>query len=494
MNRLIAAASAAVLSLTLASGAASAQDFRALAQQDLQTVHDALAANHPAAVVPGAPSEAFRAWIDAGLADAKSKVGRVNSGDSHAYLLRYYANGFRDSNISVTPTYEGLGPFFGIGWSGVTMAWRDGKYVVANVKPGVRNLPPVGSVLIDCLGKSAADLAAERLDRWEGDLTTEADRVRTAPYLLWNRNNPFAGGLPPLCNFQTGRRTKEYQLQGQPADAAALETAYRATVYTPGATPLAIETVNGRPWLHVHTLGDKADFDAFFAAVDAQLGAIRGPQGFVIDLRGADGASLNATGRGYVLANHIWTPEFTVSRQPEAGSITYRATAANRQWFADALGRMQADPRFVQESGAVIEQTQAIVAAFDSALAAGQATFTLPGRPSVPDTGVANPVAGPVIVLVDGGCTSGCLDTLDLLTRLPNVRLAGSTTAEDTIFIEPTVQRLPSNYADLTYGHKAWMTRQRGNDAPFVPAQGLAYTGSPTDEAAVRAWVGTLFQ
>jgi hypothetical protein len=80
------------------------------------------------------------------------------------------------------------------------------------------------------------------------------------------------------------------------------------------------------------------------------------------------------------------------------------------------------------------------------------------------------------------------------LTRLPNVRLAGSVTAEDSIFIEPTVVRLPSNYAELSYGHKAWTTRERGNDAPFTPAQGLAYTGDPTDEAAVRTWVGTLFQ
>ena len=112
----------------------------------------------------------------------------------------------------------------------------------------------------------------------------------------------------------------------------------------------------------------------------------------------------------------------------------------------------------------------------------------------MPDTGAPNPVAGPVIVLVDAGCTSGCLDTLDLLTRLPNVRLAGSVTAEDSIFVEPTVLRLPSNYADLSYGHKAWMTRERGNDAPFTPAQGLTYTGNPTDETAVRAWVATLFQ
>jgi hypothetical protein len=55
------------------------------------------------------------------------------------------------------------------------------------------------------------------------------------------------------------------------------------------------------------------------------------------------------------------------------------------------------------------------------------------------------------------------------------------------------VLRLPSNYADLSYGHKAWTTRERANQ-PYVPAQGLAYTGNPTDETAVRAWVGTLFQ
>jgi len=494
MNRMIAAASAAVLSLTVAAGAAVAQDFRALAQQDLQAAHDALAANHPAAVIPGAPSEAFRSWINAGLTDAQGKVGRVNSGDSHAYLMRYYANGFRDSNIAIRPTYEGLGPFFATSWPGVTTAWRNGEYVVSYVKPGVRNVPPLGATLVKCGDKTAAQLAEERLDRWEGDLTTEAGRVHTAPYLLWNRNNPFTGGVPSLCTFKVGRRDRDFQMQPQPADAASLEAAYRATVYTPGANPLSVETVDGRPWINVHTLADDAGWDAFYAAVEAQLPAIRSAQGLVIDLRGANGASLNATGKGYGLANRIWTPEFTVSRQPAAGAITYRATAGNRQWYAETLGRMQADPRFVQESGPVIEQTAAIVAAFDAALASGQQSFTLPGRAAVQDTGAANPISGPVIVLVDAGCAGGCLDTLDLLSRLPNVRIAGSTTATDSIFIEPTMVRLPSNYSDLSYGHKAWTSRQRANNTAFVPAAGLAYTGNPTDEAAVRAWVGTLMQ
>lgn len=492
MLRMLTAATAVALALT--TSAASAQDFRGLARQDLQTAHDALRANHPAAVLPGAASQAFNAWIDTGLADALAKSGQASSGDAHAYLMRYYATGFRDSNISMTPSFEGLGPYFATSWPGFTTGWRDGKYVVTYVKPGVRNTPPLGAALVDCVGKTAEQLAQEKLDRWEGDLTSEAGRVRTAPYLLWNRNNNFTSGMPALCNFSVNnRRPREFQLRPTPIVAGDIEAAYRATVYMPPAQPLAIEQVNGRPWVHVHSFADSAGWDAFNSAVEGQAAALRGPQGFVLDLRGAAGQSYTSTARGYGLANRIWTPEFTVSRQPAAGEITYRATPGNRQWYAATLGRMEADPRFVQESMPVIERTREIVAAYDAAIAAGQQTFTLSGRAAVADTGAANPVQGPVVVLVDSGCAGGCLDTLDLLTRLPNVRLVGSTTAPDSIFIEPTVQRLPSNYSDLSYGHNAWTSRQRANNQPFTPAQGLAYTGNPADEAAVRAWVGGLF-
>ncbi|EKY25869.1 hypothetical protein HMPREF0185_02700 [Brevundimonas diminuta 470-4] len=492
MQRLLSA-SAAVLALSFAASAASAQNFSDLARQDLQTMHAALRDNHPAAVTPGEASATFRGWLDTGLQEAQAKAGQVNSGDSHAYLLRWYANGFRDSNIAARPTYEGLGPYFATSWPGVATAWRNGQYVVSYVQDGVRGAPPLGAVLKSCNAEPIEDLAKAKLDQFEGDLTTEAGRVRSAPYLLWNRNNPMTTGVPGTCEFQVGRRTRSFTLSPQPATAQNLEAAYRASVYTPSGAPLSVEMVDGRPWVSVHSLADDAAWDAFFAQVEAQSAVIRGPQGFVLDLRGANGSSANATSRGYGLANRIWSPEFTVSRQPEAGQITYRATPGNRQWFADTLNRMQSDPRFVQESGAVIEQTQAIVAAFDSAIAAGQPTFVMPGRPATPDTGAANPVQGQVVVLVDAGCSGGCLDTLDLLSRLPNVRIAGSTTAEDTIFIEPTTLRLPSNYADLSYGHKAWTTRQRGNNSPYAPAGALAYTGDATDETAVRAWVAGLF-
>ncbi len=494
MTRFLTAVSAAAF--LLVAGTATAQDFRALARTDLQAAHDALRDNHPAAVIPGAPGDTFRSWLDAGLTDANGRVGQVNSGDAHAYLMRYYAGGFRDSNIAITPSFEGLGPYFGISWPGITTGWRNGRYEVTYVKQGVRNAPRIGDILVSCNLTAIEDYARAKLDKWEGNLDTEAGRVTSAPYLLWNRNNPFAAGTPSTCEFKRGDRgrPRAVELRPTPLVAGDLEAAYRATVYMPPATPLNVETVNGRLWVHVHSFADSAGWDAFNSLVEGQAGALRAPAGFVLDLRAASGASAyTSTARGYGLANRIWTPEFTVSRQPAAGAITYRATPGNRTWYNDTLGRMQADPRFVQEAGPVIVQTQEIVAAFDTAIAARTPTFTLPGRAAVPDTGAPNPVQGPVIVLVDAGCSGGCLDTLDLLSKLPNVRIAGSTTATDTIFIEPTQARLPSNYSDLSYGHKAWTSRERPNNAPFTPAQGLAYVGNPADENAVRTWVGTLF-
>jgi len=487
-----AAFTAAALAITAATSVA-AQDFRALASQDLVTAQQEIRENHPALVVGGPEAAAFRSYLDTGLAEAQALIGQVNSGDSHAYLMRYFAAGFRDSNLRITPTFDLLGPYFGISWGGVTTGWRDGQYVVTHVADGVRRGPRVGSVVTECNGVPIEQFAMEKLDRWEGDLTTEAGRVRSAPYLLWNRNNPFTRGLPQTCKFQEGRRSRDYELQIQPVSPQALEAAYRATVYMPGDVPLAVEQVNGRPWVHAHSLSEDADWAAFNASILAQADALRGPQGFVLDLRGANGSEFTSTRRAYGLVNRIWTPEFTVSRQPVAGNVIYRVSQDNRDWFADTLARMEADPLFVEENPAIIEETRAVVEAFDAAMAAGQESFVLPGREPVADTGAPNPVQGPVIVLVDAGCAGGCLDVLDLLVNLPNVRLAGSTTAEDSIFIEPTVMRLPSNYADLTYGHKAWTDRERGNNEPHQPAEGLRYTGNPADEVAVRTWVSSLF-
>lgn len=484
--------SLAAAALVVSAGSAAAQDFRELARQDLRAAHAELRDNHPAFVIDSPASAAYREWLDRGLAQAEALIPRVNSGDSHAYLMRYYAAGFRDPGVRINPTFEGLGPYFGTGWPGLATGWRNGEYVVTYALPGVRGLPPVGARVVECNATPIEEYARHRLDRWEGDLDTEAGRIRTAPYLLWNRNNPFTGGVPTTCKFQEGRRARDYRLTPQPLQAGQLEAAYRATVYMPSGAPLAIEQVDGRPWVRVQSLAEDAGWEGFSAQVEAQAAQLRGSQGFVLDLRGADQQAWSATARGYALANRIWTPEYAATRHPPAGTISFRATRGNRDWYAQTLSLMEADPLFLQEAPGIVEDTRRIVAAFDEALTAGQTSFSIQGRDAAPDTGVANPVQGPVVVLVDSGCAGACLDLLDLLSRMPNVRVAGHATQGATIFVEPTTVRLPSNYSDLLYGHKAWVSRARG-DQPYAPQGALAYTGDPADEAAVRAWIAGLF-
>ena len=72
-HRLFTAAAAAV-ALISGANAAQAQDFRALAQQDLRAIHDMLRDNHPAAVVPGEVSAGYRSWLETGLTDAQSRL------------------------------------------------------------------------------------------------------------------------------------------------------------------------------------------------------------------------------------------------------------------------------------------------------------------------------------------------------------------------------------------------------------------------------------
>ena len=86
-------------------------------------------------------------------------------------------------------------------------------------------------------------------------------------------------------------------------------------------------------------------------------------------------------------------------------------------------------------------------------------------------------------------CFSACLDTLDVFTRLPGVKLAGVETGADTIFMDGMGAPLPSGRATLGFGIKAWAQRVRGSNVPYKPEAGLQYDGSLADEAGLKTWL-----
>lgn len=479
MRALAAAASLAALALT--AGAASAQDWSANARQDLQAIHDTLKAEHPAPIV-GRNAETFNAWIDTGLAEVDSILGRVNNPAAYAYALKRYTGGFRDANIGATPNWAPVDPWFASTWPGFATAWKDGSYVVSYVKKGAKGAPPLGAKLIGCGSKTAEEIARERLDGYEGDLNQEADRVTTAPFLLWDRANSLIPNAPINCEFMVKKSKRPFDLRYDFGGDAERREAYLASVPRPSGAPM-MEAWNGGFWIKAPSFVQADGWDAFIQQVEAQRDAIRAAPVVVLDFRGASEGSAT---QAYRLANYLWDPEFVLANSPQVGNAVYRPTPALRAYYLEVLGRQKQNDLYYYAA----QKTEALIREIDAAMAAGQTTLQRNEAVAPPAEVPANPVKGKVIVLTDSRCTGPCLDAMDMLTRLPNVIHAGAATGADSIYVARTEQMLPTGNARMFYGHKGWLDRPRGDKQPYKPSK--VFTGNFGDDTAVKAFVAGL--
>ncbi len=470
---------AAVATAALIAGQAQAQDYRAAAERDLRAAHDLLRDNHPAAYVDK-DSAHFRTWLDAGLNEALAGLPKVQGVLAYENIMRSYLNGFHDTNIAFIPGYAELPGYFAAFWPGFSTRWTNGGYTVAWTRAGDPKLPPVGARLVSCDRKPADQVAKERLDRYEGDMAQAVDRARTAPFLFWDRGNPYTAALPQKCVFRVGTSNKTYTMNYQPSAEAERRTAYMAGLGKPQGGP-TMEAWNGGFWVRLPTFTEGAEWDAFLAQLDSQLAAVQAAPVVVLDMRGASDAPTSRN--GYKLANRLWGPDFILGNQPQVGNAAYRVSASNRAVYADAVNRMRADPLSFYQ----VPIWERMLGEFDAALAAGQPLLNR--NESKAPTTAAPPAAlrGKVIVLTDSYCAAQCLSLMDLFTRLPGVVHAGVPTSGDSIFVGQTVAALPSGEGSISFGNKAWLDRPRPSGQGFTPT--APYTGDPADENAVRAFV-----
>ena len=505
---------------TLSAVSATAQDWSGAAAQDLQAIHDALRDNSPE-VYMDRDSSQFRSWLDAGLAQAqKQPIAKVDNVAAYADALKYYTVGFRDANIALDPNWAEQPAYFAVGYPGFSTAWKGGSYVVVYNDPAVKNVPPIGAKLISCDRVPAADLATKRLDRYEGDLTTESGRFKSAPYLLWDRANTMLPPLPQKCDWDINGSKRTLPLVENFSSNDVRQAA--VTAAAPHPTGIGVESFgSGGFWISMHSLSEHQGWSAVVGQIDQNIAAVRAAPVVVIDLRGADGGSVRA---GFRVLTHLWGSAFIGANNPPATQIAYRTSKANIDFYRAVAARLGADP--ITAAGApqwssladalqtAASQNQTILTRNENAAqAAAEAPVAvapdLPKDSSAPAVGetpaaaappppadttgpVVNLMKGRVIVLTDYWCSGACLFMLDTLTRLPNVQIAGTQTAADSIYIGQSAIALPSGHARILFGDKAWLDRPRQTNVPYTPAAGLAYTGDLADEAAVKAWVGQI--
>lgn len=343
-------------------------------------------------------------------------------------------------------------------------------------------MPPAGAQLTTCDDSPADALTRDRQGRRGVNIDLEPRRRAAAYWLLWSTEGLF---LPPLkaCVFRLPDGTaRSYPLTYRAAEPIDISAA------SPTSTHARFGVERWGPdgwWIGAPDMQDEREWRRLLAAVKMHREALRHARTVVIDLRGNDGGD---SGYAETLAKLLWEPELVDADRPNLGPVVYRATQMNRDTMAANLKTVETATTLSDEARTL----RALVKRYDDAIAAGQASFTETAEnpaPTHPAHRPINPMRGQMILLTDGTCTSACLDLMDLFQAMPNVRQAGAETGADTIFMEMTRTPLPSGYAGLHFGHKAWVDRPRGSNISYKPAPALTWTGSPADDAGERKWL-----
>jgi Peptidase family S41 len=463
-----------VLLISNARAVTAASPWAAMAQRDLQAIHDTIRDNHPGPVDPENPR--FRDWLENGLRIALQEAARARTYSDYTRALRRYATGFQDGHVSLS---------FGIAstridWPGFVVGGDpDGRAAIAYAEPdaGVKR----GDHIESCDGVSFDALMKERVDLYFWNSAIPQARMSVAMYLFLANSDERARRLA-RCRFSSG----EVLLKWRTGDATEVNKTL-GTALSGGDAEFEMKPLDGVWFIRLPRFWFK--FDAETAKLSALISDLTSKSAelrkstVVFDVRGNGGGD---SLWGHRLAVALWGEPW-VNRVEESFDSTHdvRVSAANVEKVAALL------------ESAKKNQTEAVpywtlvMNALRSAEAAGQPLARVSLPPAVlAEPPPPNPISGRVFLLTDPGCGSACLDFADLLLRLPGVTQVGLPTFADAVYIDVNDAELPSGLATLSYGMKVFRHRARANNQWYEPK--YRWPGGPMTYEALARWLRAL--
>jgi hypothetical protein len=440
-------------------------DWPGIARSDLGAIRDTLAAN-AAFTATDRDSDAMRAWLETGFAQAEKRISLVRNERDYSMILAAFVNGFRDPHIGLVPG-GAKALERPLSWPGIATRWHGGRYEVAYVATQLSaSAPPLGAILNSCDGRSADALARTGPSAWLGDVSDPWNRFRSAPFLLWAWEDTDRM-RPVECTFTVGHVRRRWRLRWMDPEPAAILSARSAGSFAPRA-PFGLARWGPNAWwIGIPDMTSTEEWGSLDRSISATLPQLRSAQLVVIDLRGNRGGS---SAYGDRLIRKLWGEELATAYQVSEGRVAYRLGPLVRQWIAAH------DPDRLE--------------GFDRAAKTGARSITVdPPAPAAASRRLPNPVKGRVLVLTDHACASSCLIFLQQLLRLPNLEQAGTESASDTIFGELTQARLPSGRNSLLFPVKAWIERSRRSHQYFSPGPRLTWRGDLRDVSGLYGWL-----
>jgi Peptidase family S41 len=456
---------------------ALAQDWAAIARQDLDFAADAIRTRH-VGYVAGMPSVTMP--YDAGLRLARAEAEGVRSEQDYRRMMMRFVAGFGDPHM-------GIDLHLAVhGWTGIVLdqtgGLNSGRYRVSWSEPGWPTpLPPPGSIAQSCD------------DVWTGTWL----QLRVAPFT--NRGAEYAtasgafaqqvmfdyglGWTPTQCVFvlpDGSRKRYELPLRSVPGEVAqqridAIRPRFRAT-----AKPVGLTTLGpGMHWVGMPNF-DGERSGAAYEALYPKLAALPKSGWIVFDLRGNGGG--DSTWGSRALA--------ALYGATYAGKLG-EAGGASKYQIADAETANLLRRYIAEESRAASKASfDADLAKVEAAMRAGQKVVLLSGDPDVQPGSLKLPRPhGPrIAALIDRTCFSSCMNFVQRLRAASDTVVLGEATIGYSPFGEIDRHPLPSGRGALVIPSALFKTATAVRE-PFVPD--IAFDGNMADDAALQQWVRT---
>jgi hypothetical protein len=452
------------------------KDWITLTKQDVQAIHDAYKSSHPGILNKDDPN--FASNLERATEQHLALAQKATTQAGHHAVLNRYMATFRDGHTqwrAVDENFQPLPDTTLTKWPGFVLGARKNTVMVVASKGA--GAPPVGAALQSCDGTPVSKLLENRVDPYGFGTGVPGNLIREARNLLVDRGDPF---LPPVksCSFVQGQQpVKAYALQWR------VQTEAEKALFDDsigGHLPEASVSVSrdGVAWIAFPTFA--ADLAKPLENVKKQIGTIRKAKTIVLDVRGNDG------GNSYwaeQLVGALWGEAYVAYKTCDDSYPEWRTSQANVDWLkfltTPQAGFVSPDQKDEYKALAKLMETH--VAEADTKL------WTDPRNssacPSVVETKFPKL---PVYVLQDAACASSCLDFLDSVKQMPNVKYLGQVTNADTNYIDIRIERLPSGEGGFVTPMKVWRNRPRASGQAYQPD----VTNPELDwsEKAVRTW------
>lgn len=465
------------LAAIFAATPAQAQDvlthWRALTLLDVEAAHRMLAEDHPGAA-PEVGDTEFRKRLAAAYAVARRRAALAESYEGYQAALAGFAVALGDKHIWSRPLFGSDS----LSWSGLLIARRGGRWVVAGENEAAEGPPLAGSRLESCDGIAVDRLAEERLGGYRIVWTIEAQRIQRAYWLLVDDGNPFLN-RPRTCAFDRNGTKREVTLKWRSIARTELSSKL-AALGTRGSAGFGLRKAGDGWWIALESLSEKAV--PVVEAVRAQAESLRAAPFVVLDMRGNGGGNSQY---GQMIADALASAPRTADR-PKAGDgrcgKVWRVSERNvRQlaYYRDTLG-----PRMGKETLELFTREHEAMAA---ARAKGE-RFT--GPPRCPERAAGPAIShvrhgGRLILLTDNSCFSACLLVTQMFRRLGALHV-GEATDANTHYMEVREDKLPSGLSMFST-LQAVAPASPSQMGPFAPE--VVYEGAIADTAALENWV-----